>query len=212
MTQPLVIIGCGGFGREVHALVEALNRVQESYEVLGFVDDRPAVADLARIADLGAKVVGTVADLSRWHNPVNAVIAIGSAADRVAVDNALRGSRVEWAVLVHPDATIGSHIRLMEGTVVAAGARLSTNITIGRHVHVDQNAAVGHDCVIGDFARLNPQTCISGAVTIGAGGLIGAAATVLQGLRVGEDSTVGAGAVVTRDVAPGATVKGVPAR
>lgn len=212
MTQPLVIIGCGGFGREVHALVEALNRVQDSFEILGFVDDRPAVADLARVADLDAKVVGTVADLARWPQPVSAVIAIGSADARIAIDEALRGSLVEWAVLVHPDATVGTRVRLGPGTVIAAGARLSTNIEVGRHVHIDQNATVGHDCVIGDFARLNPQACASGTVTVGRGATIGASATVLQGIDVGMAATVGAGAVVTRDVCPTCVVKGVPAR
>lgn len=210
--RPLVIIGCGGFGREVHALVEALNRVQESYEVLGFVDDRPAVADLARVADLGAKVVGTVADLARWPEPVAAVIAIGSADARLAIDDALRGSQIVWAVLVHPDATVGSRVQLGLGTVIAAGARLSTNIEVGRHVHIDQNATVGHDCIIGDFARLNPQCCISGSVTLGEGATIGANATVLQGLTVGDSATVGAGAVVTHSVTPNTVVKGVPAR
>jgi sugar O-acyltransferase (sialic acid O-acetyltransferase NeuD family) len=207
-----VIIGCGGFAREVHALVGAVTRAQGSLDLIGFVDDRPAVADLARVADLGARVVGTVADLARWPEPVAAVIAIGSADARAVIDEKLRGSRVEWAVLVHPDATVGSRVRLGAGTVVAAGARLSTNIEVGRHVHIDQNATVGHDCLIGDFARLNPQACVSGSVSVGSRALVGASATVLQGLTVGASATVGAGAVVTHDVPPSATVKGVPAR
>ena len=41
---------------------------------------------------------------------------------------------------------------------------------------------------------------------------IGTGACVLQGIRVGAGAIVGAGAVVVRDVEPGAVVKGVPAR
>ena len=41
---------------------------------------------------------------------------------------------------------------------------------------------------------------------------IGSGALVLGGVRIGEGALVGAGAVVTRDVAPGAVVAGVPAR
>ncbi|MWD26619.1 sugar O-acetyltransferase [Aquicoccus sp. SCR17] len=49
-------------------------------------------------------------------------------------------------------------------------------------------------------------------VTIGEDAWIGGAAVILPGLRVGDGAIVGAGSVVTRDVAPGATVAGNPAR
>ena len=45
-----------------------------------------------------------------------------------------------------------------------------------------------------------------------AGAAIGSNATILGGVTIGAGALVGAGAVVTRDVAPGATVTGVPAR
>jgi UDP-perosamine 4-acetyltransferase len=53
---------------------------------------------------------------------------------------------------------------------------------------------------------------VSGSVEIGDGVLVGSGAVLLQGIRVGEGATIGAGAVVTRDVPPGETVVGVPAR
>jgi len=79
-------------------------------------------------------------------------------------------------------------------------------------LNIDQNAAVAHDCRLGEFSRLNPQACPSGAVTIGRRVLIGANAIVLQELTVGDNAIVGAGAVVTHPIAAGKTVMGVPAR
>ena len=49
-------------------------------------------------------------------------------------------------------------------------------------------------------------------VVIGEGAHIGAGTVVLEGRTVGDDALVAAGAVVTRDVAPGKRVAGVPAR
>jgi sugar O-acyltransferase (sialic acid O-acetyltransferase NeuD family) len=212
VTAPLFIIGAGGFGREVFSIIQALEGSGGIRHPFGFVDDAPSAADLDRVKALGSEVVGSVDDLTKRTEPFSAVLAVGLPAAREAIASRLGHSPVTFPVLVHPDTTIGCDVRLAEGAVVAAGSRLSTNIRVGRHVHIDQNAVVGHDCDLADFSRLNPQACVSGAVTIGRRALIGANATVLQGLDVGDDAIVGAGAVVTRPVSAATTVKGVPAR
>jgi len=212
MSRQLVIIGCGGFGREVFALVEALNAMGGGWVVEGFVDDAPSDLDLARVDELGSQVIGTVADLAERSSPFTAVVGIGSPQARVAVTGRLAGAPVAWAVLVHPGATVGACVDVGAGSIIAAGARLSTNIVVGRHVQIDQNATVGHDCVLGDYIRLNPQACISGSVVVEEQALVGASATVLPGLRAGASSVIGAGSVVVRDVPASTVVKGVPAR
>ena len=212
MRRPLVIIGCGGFGREVFTLVQALRTVGEDWNVEGFVDDAPSDRDVDRVRDLGSQVIGNVTDLASRASPVHAVVAIGSAPARVAITERLADAPISWPVLVHPAATVGSQVQFGVGSIVVAGARLSTNIVVGRHVHIDQNATVGHDSSLADFSRLNPQACISGSVTIEMGALVGANATILPGLVVGASATVAAGAVAVRDVPRTAVVKGVPAR
>lgn len=211
MTQPLVIVGAGGFGREVIAIAAAVNRVAPTWEIIGVLDDDPAPTNLAGLAAIGTPLLGALDLLPGLiADGAHAVLGIGSPTIRARID-AAHPSAV-WATLVHPDATIGPDVHLAPGTVVAPGARLSTSIHAGRHLHVDQNVTVGHDSTVGDHVRLNPQACISGAVTIGPRAVVGAAAVVLQGLSLGADSVVGAGAVVLHDVAPSTTVKGVPAR
>lgn len=212
MSAPLFIVGAGGFGREVFSIIEALASPGDLPRPAGFIDDGPSVSDLDRVDGLGSHVVGSLEHLIRRTEPFAAVLAIGSASGRRTIAGLLSHSPVTFPVLVHPDATMGFGVRLAEGVVVAAGARLSTNIDVGRHVHIDQNAVVGHDCILGGFSRLNPQACVSGAVRIGSGTLVGANATVLQGLELGDDVIVGAGAVVTHEVRSSSTVRGVPAR
>ena len=209
---PLVIIGCGGFGREVFSIIDAINAEASRWRVEGFVDDAPTAGAEDAVAALGSRIIGDLGALASQACEIDAVIAVGSPPTREKICRRLRAARVRYPILVHPDAGLGVSVDLAEGVVIAPGARLSTAISIGQHVQIDQNATVGHDAQIGAFARLNPQACISGAVTVGERALIGANATVLQGLEVGADAVVGASACVVDHVPVGITVKGVPAR
>lgn len=210
MTTEIVIVGCGGFGREVWALIAALRASGEPWRVEGFVDDAPSEENLRLVKQLGARFIGPVDVL--FDRKCAAVVAVGAPTVRRAIVDRITATELEWPVLVHPQATIGTDVRIAGGTVIAAGARLSTNIEVGRHAHVDQNATVGHDSRLGAFTRLNPQACISGAVDLNEGALVGANATVLPRLTVGANSVIGAGAVVVKDVPAATVVKGVPAR
>jgi len=209
-VKDLVIVGAGGFGREVVQVVAAINVVAPTWNLRGVVDDGPDKVASVHLGRLDVPLLGPMSRLRELAYRADVVIAIGDPTVRRRV--ATEHDWTAWATLVHPDATVGPDVELGPGTVVAAGARLSTHIVVGRHVHVDQNATVGHDSTLGDHCRLNPQACVSGSVVVGERALVGAGATVLQGLSVGADAVVGAGAVVTRDVPEATTVKGVPAR
>jgi sugar O-acyltransferase (sialic acid O-acetyltransferase NeuD family) len=197
MSRRIVIIGCGGFGREVVSIVHARRSAGEDIAVDGVVDDSPSPGDLRALERLGVTYLGGTEAAAALGVGLELVVAVGNPQARRALVARL-GEEVSYATLVHPDSTLGAAVQLGTGCVIAPGARLSTQITLGSHVHVDQNA--------------NPQACVSGSVRLGDGALVGASATVIQGLDVGEGCVIGAGAVVTRDVLPHTTVKGVPAR
>jgi sugar O-acyltransferase (sialic acid O-acetyltransferase NeuD family) len=207
--EPIVIVGVGGFGREVLDIVEAINARESCYSVRGFVDDR-FDEDLELVDARGVDVLGPVQALADLQ--LRYTIGIGSAKDRAAIDAAATRAGLEPVTLVHPSATVGSVDHIGPGTIIASGARVTTNIVIGRHLHLNLNSTIGHDCVLGDHVTVNPSVNISGNVVLGDRVNLGTKSVVIPGVTIGEDTIVGAGAVVIRDLPAGVTAVGVPAR
>jgi sugar O-acyltransferase (sialic acid O-acetyltransferase NeuD family) len=205
--KSLVIVGAGGFGREVLDIVEAIV-APNAYRFIGFVDDGEVHTEL--LARRGATCLGKTEALIGLGAVY--VIGIGSGSARQRIDEMMTGAGCQPARLVHPAATLGSEVRLGEGVILAAGSRATTNISLGRHVQLHVNSTVGHDSQLSDYVSVYPGATISGNVMLGQGVTIGTGANVLPGLTVGAGAYVGAGAVVTRDVEPFTTVAGVPAR
>jgi acetyltransferase EpsM len=83
---------------------------------------------------------------------------------------------------------------------------------IGKHVHMNLNATVSHDCVLEDYVTIGPGATVCGNCHLGECAEIGAGATVIQGINIGRNAIVGAGAVVIRDVPDNAVVVGNPAK
>jgi len=205
---PLVIIGAGGFGREILDIVRDINHAAPTFDFLGFLDD--GEANCALLERIGAPFLGPssrLVDLTAGY-----VIGIGAPGPRRRIDAMAQSWGRQAASLTHPSATIGSDIRVGDGAVIAAGVRLTTNIVVGRFAHINLNCTIGHDTIVGDFATLHPGVHLGGGCVIGEGATLGLGSVVLPYVHVGRGAIVGAGAVVVRDVAPDSTVVGMVAR
>lgn len=214
MTDDLVIVGCGGFGREVADLVRDLNAahdVSPPFDFKGFLDDAPSELNLARVEKLGTTVIGTIEDSAASLAGVKYVVGVGRGVARRDLASRAEAAGLVAATLVHPSARIGTEVTLGEGSVICAGVTITTNISIGRHVHVDRHTTIGHDSTVGGFATIHPLVAVSGDCHIGVAATIGTHSAVLPGVSVGAEALVGAGACVVKDVAASIVVKGVPA-
>ncbi len=204
----LVVVGAGGHGRELIDVVEAVNAVCPTYELLGVLDDNEPDPD--RLRRRGVRHLGPVRLLAEIDAAY--VIGVGAPAVRRAVDSMATNWRRRAATLVHPRAVIGRDVLLGPGSVVCALASITTNVRTGRHVHLNIGATVAHDCQLGNYVTLSPGAHVSGTVTLEDDVTIGTGATVIQGLTVGIGTTVGAGAAVVRSLPAGVVAVGVPAR
>lgn len=196
----LAIYGPGGFGREL--VQSALDAAGRSGQVV-FVSDDPA--EVGRTV-CGLPVIGP----DQLDCP--AVIAVGDPAVRRRIaDRVIAGDLAAPTHRRGPDVIVGEGSVFCDFTVVTASAR------IGRHFQCNIYSYVAHDCVIGDFVTFAPNVCCNGNVHIEDDVYVGTGAILRQGaagkpLRIGKGAVIGMGAVVTKDVPPGVTVIGNPAK
>jgi sugar O-acyltransferase (sialic acid O-acetyltransferase NeuD family) len=209
MKKQVVIFGAGGFGREVLQLVRDIEAAGGEWSCAGFIVDQglaapSEVAGLPVLGDMGWLVA---------HPEVHVVVAIGSSAARNRVVRRIRACCANpFAILAHPRAWIGANVQIGPGSVICAGALVTTDIRIAEHVHVNIGCTIGHDAVLADFVTLNPSVNISGNVCLQEGSEVGTGSVVIPGCTVGRWAIVGAGSVVTKQIPADSTVVGAPAR
>ncbi len=209
--KKLVIVGGGGFAREILWLIEDINKAatgQEApYQVLGVIS-RDTEGHMQGLPILGDDAWA----FDHLDKQVRFVLAVGDSQARAGIALAYLQHGLHPLRLVHPSVVMSDEVQMGAGAIICAGAVLTVNIQLGDFCVVNLNVTVGHDCKLGDFVTLNPGVHLSGGVEIGDLSVLGTGAVVLPGLSVGERSIVGAGAVVTESLDGGATYLGVPAR
>lgn len=211
MIRDIVIIGAGGFAREVEWLIRDINESAAQFRFAGYL-----VSDLSRVGehDSHEQIIGDLGWLAQ-NDTVSVAIGIGNPAVRLRLGRELAQQHpgLDWPTLLHPSVRIDrSSASIGRGVLLTAGVIGTVDVTLDEFAMVNLACTLGHECRIGAGTVLNPTVNISGGVEIGEAVLIGTGAQVLQYVKVGNGSVVGAGAVVLKEVPEGQTVAGIPAR
>ena len=206
--KQIAIVGAGGLGREILLMIHQINQLKPVWAVIGFFDDGLKAGCTVD----KTKVIAAIDRLNDWPTELAVVLAIADTAIKSQIAKNINNPFIKFPCLIHPSVVHGELSGDGRGSLICANSSLTTHITIGRHVIINLNCTVGHDTVIEDFCSIMPGSNISGKVKLKEGAYIGTGAQLLQDVTIGPYATVGAGAVGTKDVAPGEVVVGVPAK
>jgi len=207
--KKLVVVGAGGFGREVLQLAMHQNKMTQQWNIMGFVDDNK---ELQGKTINGFPVLGDIDWLAANAGDKYAVFALGEPELKRKVEKRLQKSGIRYATLIHPSAVMGDFIDIREGAIIAAGVVCTVNIKIGKHVIINLNCSVGHDVVIGDYATIAPDANVMGETSIGEGCYIASGVTIRDGVNIGQNTIVGLGAVVVGNLPGDIVALGCPAK
>jgi sugar O-acyltransferase (sialic acid O-acetyltransferase NeuD family) len=207
------IFGASGFGREVLPVArQQLQHTETQPWDLVFVDDSPSVPQVN-----GHKVMTYTEWLSMPSTSRHISLAIANSMVRERLVARCTEDGVAFFDVKAANVVVMDDVRIGPGAVLSPFVTLTSNVRIGQQFHANIYSYVAHDCVIGDFVTFAPGVHCNGNVVVEDHAYIGTGAILRQGqignpLTIGRGAVVGMGAVVTKNVAPGSTVVGNPAR
>lgn len=207
--KQIVIIGAGGFGREVQWLIERINEKKILWEIKGYIDDGMEVGTQIN----GYTVLGGIQTLADTKEKISVVCAIGSAKTRKEiVEKLLCNDNLEFPNLIDPSVQMSKYVNLGKGNIICAGNILTVNIAIKDFTILNLDCTTGHDVVINSFVTVYPSVNISGCVTIGENVEVGTGTQIIQGKNICANTIVGAGTVVVKNIESEGIYVGIPAK
>ena len=203
----LIIIGAGGFGREMFGAAREAIGYGERFRIKGFLDGNPAALD--GFSGYPA-IIGSPEAYEIGPDDVF-ITALGGTAARRRCAGFVEARGGEFISVIHRTASLGPNVSVGAGSFIAHNVVLTADVKVGRHACVFHGSVIGHDATLDDYSHVYSLVSIGGGVHIGEGALVFPGAKVVPRVDVGAGSTVGIGSAVIKDVAPGITVFGVPA-
>ena len=210
--KDIAIFGAGGFGKEVACLIKMINERKATWNLIGFFDDNPDLKD-TQVSHYG-KVLGGLAELNEWKNPLDIAITIGNPSIVKKIAEGVNNPHISYPNLIAPTTIFldKEDVILGKGNIICSHCLISCNVRMGDFNIFNGNIPVGHDCQIGNFNVVMPSVNISGGVRMGDGNFLGVQSVVLQGVKIGNDIRLGANSVLMHHVKDGCLYMGNPAK
>jgi len=205
VAQHLVVVGAGGFGRAMASLARSDVACGVDWDVKGFLDNRSGLSTPSNLPILGDPLV---------YQPLPDEIficALGDPAARRRFTEPLIARGADF-IKLQTEMHVGERAHISRGCIFERKVSLGPDVHLGEFVTILSTTIVGYDVRIGDYCQIASFVFIGGGAQIGDDVVIHPHATILPGVKIGNGAVVGAGSVVMRNVAPGTTVLGNPAK
>ena len=203
----IIIVGAGGFGREMLGYVRDCISAGAQWRLKGFLDDNPNALQGYRYE---TKIISSIE--SYLPSPDDTLVcAIGTPKIKKEKVEKLLERGAKFTTLVHPTAYVGPNVVLGEGAVICPRVSLTCDISIGKFALLNVATGCGHDSTIGDFASVSGFCDITGFCKVGEGAFLASHVSMIPNSEVGRWARVGIGSSVIANIRDNESAFGNPA-
>ena len=207
--KKLLIIGAGGFGREVLGYArDMIEAGTANWEIGGFLDDN---FNALNNYSYEYKIIDTIKD-HKVSDKYVYICAIGDPKTKLSIGRKFLDAGAEFVNIIHSTAYIGRTCKIGIGVVLCPKASITADVSLGNFVAVDVTSICSHDSKVGDGCTISHFCDLTGFTVLGEGVFLGSGVSVCPGVKVGDYAKIGAGAVVLKDVGANELAVGVPAK
>ena len=196
MKKKILIFSAGSASREVFELIQSINKHNDSWEVVGYVDDSPS--------KIGKKI-DEVKIFSNSNKPKQKEIygicgIMNYKFRKKIIDKEIIKNGYKLTNLIHPHVEVPKCFKTGLGNIIFGNVHISFEVKIKNFCIISNFCDLGHNLVANDYFTIMPSVTIGGNCKVGKGTFIGSGAKVHQGIKIGDNCVIGMGSLVTNEV------------
>lgn len=208
--KDIIILGAGGGGAMMVDDIKNINRVNPTWNILGFLDDNPKLISTELS---GYKVLGSIDEaykfpdayfISSIAHPNNRLVR-RKIYDRVIAQNG------KFATLISPDAKVSPQAVIKPGCFVGPLSIICALAELEEDVYIAGMCIVGHETTIKKHTTFAGNVKVAGSVSVGSDCYISTNVSVAHEVSIGDDTLVAIGSAVANNLKGGRMYIGVPA-
>ena len=205
MKKNILIVGAGGFGREVFFWAKDTFS-SLSYNLKGFI--------VSTLYSNSSNLLLPIFKEETYSININDyfLLAIGNPDIKKKAYDSLYLKGANFISLIHPSSIVLPTAKIGNGVIICPNSIISDNVILEDFTLINLNVTIGHDAVIKSFSTLSPHVSIGGKSTVGSLCLIGSNASVSPKIILGDKSRVTANSFVSHNTSIGSLIIGVPGK
>jgi len=196
MRKKILIFSAGSASREVFQLILSINKLHNTWEVIGYVDDDPEKV---------GKMIDNIKVYSNLNKPkkknIYAICGVMDGTIRKKIfDEEIIKNGYQLTNLIHPLVEKPKCFSIGMGNIIFGNVHISFEVNIKNFSIISNYCDLGHNLIANDYLTIMPSVTIGGNCEIGGQTLIGSGAKIHQGIKIERNCKIGMGTLITSDV------------